>query len=236
VSKYRSFAFLPANYVYDQRLVVFPLPSFQHFAVLQSNPHIFWSLFFGVTLEDRPVYTPTDCFETFPFPVNFETSTMLDQAGRLYYEFRANLMVKNNQGLTQTYNRFHSPDEQDPGILKLRHLHAAIDREVLDAYGWSDIQPTSTFLLDYQDEVDEEISTHHRKKPWRYRWHNEIRDEVLARLLDLNRVRGEEEQLAGVAAEAIAKSRVNRQRRKGKKNMANGTGSLLDSLPEEGQS
>ena len=111
-----------------------------------------------------------------------------------------------------------------------------MDRAVLDAYGWTDIQPTCEFLLDYEDEEDEENGPRRKKKPWRYRWPDEIRDEVLARLLELNRVRAEEEQLSGAAAEANSKSRANRQPRKSKKNMTIGTGSLLDSLPEEGQS
>ena len=48
-------------------------------------------------------------------------------------------MVRNDEGLTKTYNRFHDPDENDPDILKLRELHAAMDRAVLAAYGWTDI-------------------------------------------------------------------------------------------------
>ena len=32
-------------------------------------------------------------------------------------------MVRNNEGLTKTYNRFHDPDERNPEILKLRELH-----------------------------------------------------------------------------------------------------------------
>ncbi|MGO9200580.1 MAG: hypothetical protein ACLQM8_08570 [Limisphaerales bacterium] len=39
-----------------------------------------------------------------------------------------------------------------------------------------------------------------RKKPWRYRWPDEIRDEVLARLLNLNAQRAEEERTEGLAA------------------------------------
>ena len=38
----------------------------------------------------------------------------LELAGREYYEYRAALMVKNDQGLTTTYNRFHDPEERDP--------------------------------------------------------------------------------------------------------------------------
>jgi hypothetical protein len=92
-------------------------------------------------------------------------------------------MIKNDEGLTKTYNRSHDPDERGPDIVKLRDLHAAMDRAVLDAYGWRDILTDCEFLLDY--EIDEE-EWGDKKKPWRYRWPDEVRDEVLARLLELN--------------------------------------------------
>jgi hypothetical protein len=38
-------------------------------------------------------------------------------------------------------------------------------------------------------------------RKWRYRWPDEFRDEVLARLLELNRQRAEQERLSGAAAE-----------------------------------
>jgi hypothetical protein len=38
------------------------------FGVLHSRLHELWSLRLGTSLEDRPRYTPTTCFETFPFP------------------------------------------------------------------------------------------------------------------------------------------------------------------------
>ncbi|MBK9089226.1 MAG: hypothetical protein IPL90_09340 [Holophagales bacterium] len=82
-------------------------------------------------------------------------------------------MVRNDEGLTKTYNRFHDPDETSPDILRLRTLHDAMDRAVLDAYGWTDLRPTCEFLLDYEDEDDEADDsgrTRQRKKPWRYRW------------------------------------------------------------------
>jgi hypothetical protein len=82
----------------------------------------------------------------------------LEAIGKEYYEYRAQLMVANNQGLTATYNRFHDPDEYDPAILKLRDLHNQMDRAVLDAYGWKDIQPVCEFLLDYEDEEEEPLT------------------------------------------------------------------------------
>ena len=121
----------------------------------------------------------------------------LEAAGQAYYEFRAALMVRNDEGMTRTYNRFHDPYENDPEIERLRELHAAMDRAVLDAYGWSDIHTDCEFLLDY--EIDE-VTWGRKKKPYRYRWPDPIRDEVLARLLALNAERAAEEARSGATS------------------------------------
>jgi hypothetical protein len=158
--------------------------------------HEVWARFFASSLEDRLRYTPSDCFETFPLPEGFETGPRLEEAGREYYEFRAGLMVQNDEGLTKTYNRFHDPDERSNAIGELRRLHDAMDRAVLDAYGWSDLRPTCDFELEWEDDEDEANGrARRRKKPWRYRWPEEVRDEVLARLLALNKQRAEQERL-----------------------------------------
>ena len=143
-------------------------------------------------------YRASDCLETFPFPENWQFQPALEAAGKAYYEFRAELMVNNDEGLTKTYNRFHDPDERDPEIATLRELHAAMDRTVLEAYGWSDISTDCEFVLDY--EIDEEEAGSRRKKPWRYRWPDEVHDEVLARLIELNAKRAKAEALSGAAA------------------------------------
>ncbi len=143
--------------------------------------------------------------------------------GHEYYEFRAALMVRNNEGLTKTYNRFHDRDHDatEPdheivaGIQRLRELHEAMDRAVLNAYGWKDLADTATceFLLDYEGEDEEENGEpsggRGKKKPWRYRWPDEFRDEVLARLLELNEKRAEEEAVTGIAAQGTGKATAN---------------------------
>ena len=206
-STYVNFAFVPASTIISGPHNVFIFETYSAFAVLQSRPHEFWTRFFGSSLEDRQRYTPSDCFETYPFPAGWETSVALEAAGNSYYEFRAALMVKNNEGLTKTYNRFHSLEETSPEISNLRNLHAAMDRAVLDAYGWHDIPTDCEFILDYDDSetTDDPDATapgdtkRKRKKPWRYRWPDEVRDKVLARLLELNAQRAEEERIAGEA-------------------------------------
>jgi hypothetical protein len=195
VGQQMAFAFLPGEMVYSDSLVVFPLTTNAAFCTLQSRQHEVWTRFFGSSMKDDLRYTPSDCFETFPFPAEWATDPSLEEAGRAYYAFRAALMVRNDEGLTKTYNRFHDPEEQDAGISRLRSLHAGMDRAVLDAYGWTDIATGCEFILDYQDEANESTR---RKKPYRYRWRDDVRDEILARLIELNGARAEEEKRKGV--------------------------------------
>jgi len=230
VTRHVVFGFLPTGIVYNEKLVVFPTESPGSLALLQSRLHDSWAWFFSSTMKDDLNYSPTDCFETFPFPEDFETSPALEGAGKAYYEFRADLMVCNNDGLTKTYNRFHDPNETSADIQRLRELHDAMDRAVLDAYGWTDIRPTCEFILDYEEEDDEEESSgRSRKKPWRYRWPDDIRDEVLARLLALNTERAAEERLSGLAAAAAEKKKAKKTKRGRKRKAAKSAGpSLLD--------
>jgi hypothetical protein len=203
VGQHCAFTFLPNGMVYALTLVVFALPENSAFACLQSRVHEIWARFLGSSMKDDLRYTPSDCFETFPFPPGWENGEALEKTGVEYYDFRAALMVRNNEGLTKTYNRFHDRYETSPDFDRLQELHDKMDRAVLDAYGWSDIQPRCEFVPTYEVE-DGEATT---GKPHRYRWPDEVRDEVLARLLALNAQRAEEERLAGTAADGRGKSK-----------------------------
>jgi hypothetical protein len=187
-----ALAFLPQGIVYSSNLSVITIETFAAFATLQSRVHEVWARFFMSTMKDDLAYTPTTCFEPFPFPDRWMTEATTEDAGKLYHGLRAGLMFRNNEGLTQIYNKFHDPEEDEPEVLRLRELHAQMDRAVLGTYGWHDIQPICEFFLDYMEE-DTGDRKHQRKKPWRYRWPDEIQDEVLARLLELNRRRAQEE-------------------------------------------
>ena len=186
VGQHAALAFLPTPMVYSHALIVFPFANDAAFCALQARPHEVWARFFGSSMKDDLRYTPSDCFETFPFPPDWHTRQDLEAPGKTYYNYRAALMIDNNEGLTKTYNRFHNPNEDSPAIAKLRALHEDMDRAVLNAYGWQDIPTTCEFLLDYDIDEEEWGASTRRKKPYRYRWPNEVRDEVLARLLELN--------------------------------------------------
>ena len=191
-----ALTFLPRGIVYSHKLIIFPFQTHAAFCALQARPHEIWTRFFSSSMKDDLNYSPSDCFLNFPFPANWASDPALEAVGKVYYDYRAALMERNNAGLTKTYNRFHDPYEHDAEIAQLRELHAAMDRAVLAAYGWTDIPTDCAFLLDY--EIDE-AEWGSKKKPYRYRWPDDVRDEVLARLLELNAQRAREEQLAGVA-------------------------------------
>jgi hypothetical protein len=152
-------------------------------------------------MKDDLRYTPSDCFETFPFPGDFEKSPTLESVGQAYHDHRAALMVARNEGMTKTYNRFHDPDEHSDDIVQLRELHADMDRAVLRAYGWNDVAVRAEPIL--LDETNEDDHTYQG----RLFWPSDFRDEVLARLLALNAARHAEEVSLGIAPGTKGKKR-----------------------------
>jgi len=194
-----AFAFLPSQTITGHTVLNFPGLGMADFSVLQSRVHAIFVMNLSGSMKDDLRYLPSDCFDPFPFPLasgkHLGAAHELAQVGHEYYDVRSHLMMTRNEGLTATYNRFHDPDERSSDILRLRELHAAMDRAVLHAYGWDDIPTRCEFILDYEDEDDD---SNRRKRPWRYRWPDEVRDEVLARLLKLNGERAREEERTGL--------------------------------------
>jgi N-6 DNA Methylase len=228
VNSHVQFAFLPERMVFSHTLVIFQINSYSAFSILQSRIHEYWARFFSSSMKDDLRYTASDCFETFPFPEVWETSGELEAIGREYYEYRARLMIDSNKGLTKTYNRFHDPKERSPEIARLRELHSEMDRAVLASYRWTDVDTGCGFDLDWcEAEAADDASPDTIERleagryffesaaeaqsfaaelvgigkglPWRYRWRPEVRDDVLARLLLLNKQRAEAERIAGLA-------------------------------------
>ena len=78
VSKHRVFAWLTPELLCDSAVVAFGRADDFFFGVLQSRFHEVWSLKQGTRLETRPRYTPTTCFETFPFPFANDSAAQLD--------------------------------------------------------------------------------------------------------------------------------------------------------------
>lgn len=193
VGQYMLFTFLPMDMVYSEGLVVIASPHYSALAALQSRVHEVWARIFRSSMKDDPRYTPSDCFETFPFPPNWQTHPVLETVGQQYHDFRAQLLLRDQIGLTTLYNRFHDREDESPDIVELRRLHGELDRAMLDAYGWTDLHPQPEFLLEYEEgnapPADGRPQKRAKKKPWRYRWNEQDNQRVFARLLELNQQR-----------------------------------------------
>jgi len=185
-AKYLTFSFVPSGCVYADSLYVFADPTYAHFAVVQSRVHEVWARMFGTSMKDDLCYTGTTCYENYPFPIPIPA---LETAGQVYSDERSRAMVALQLGLTKLSNRLNSPDDLSPEVRRLRELHASMDKEVLDAYDWSDIKPVYQFSGDYENEDGSLGSV-------RLNFTEEVRDEILRRLLALHAERLKSEQVA----------------------------------------
>jgi len=198
VSKYLSVSFQPNGYIYSDATIVIASEKWSDYSTLQSNIHEIWVRKFASTLETRLRYTPADVFETFPFPQNLEG---LEEIGETYHEYRRQIMLSRQEGLTSTYNRFHNPEEDGKDIVRLRELHVEMDQAVARAYGWDDLELGHDF--------------HETAQGVRFTVSESARREVLSRLLRLNHERWEEEQKAGEESKVEGR-KSSKGRRKGK--------------------
>ena len=71
-AKHRLFQFLESDVLPDNMVVAIALDDAFYLGVLSSRSHIVWALAAGGTLEDRPRYNKTRCFDPFPFPAATE--------------------------------------------------------------------------------------------------------------------------------------------------------------------
>jgi type II restriction/modification system DNA methylase subunit YeeA len=142
LAKHRLFVWLSKEVVPDHALTVFARADDYFLGILQSRPHELWALRMGTSLEDRPRYTPTTTFATFPLP----WTPSHEPAG----DPRVEAIAQAARELVEKRDRWLNPEGADDAILKKRTLtnlynerptwldlaHRKLDYAVLDAYGW----------------------------------------------------------------------------------------------------
>ena len=183
--------FVPTGQVLSEATAVFAYDNNFHFGILTSGFHFRWAIRHGSSLGLGIRYTSSDVFETFPQPPYSEA---VEKAGKRLDEHRSKLMTGRGLGLTSVYNLVHDPDvrpdeddeddEDGEDIERLRDLHIKLDVAVRDAYGWSDLDLGHGF-----HDV--------RGQGVRFTFSSSAVDEVLDRLLELNKQRYESEVAAG---------------------------------------
>ena len=185
VQSYLKFCLVPNDAVFAHKLAVIVCENV--FPVLSSLIFNVWARSTSSTMGFGINFSPSDSYETFPFPVTI--SSALGELGEKYDALRRQIMTSRNIGLTALYNLFHNPAEKDAELEEMRKLQREIDEAVRDAYGWSDIDLGHGFhevgYLPANDNV-------------RYTISEPARIEILKRLSALNRQRWEEEEAAGL--------------------------------------
>ena len=160
-AKHRLFQFLDVSIAPDNKLVCIALADAFHLGVLSSQAHITWTLATGSTLEDRPVYVKTTCFEKFPFPAaSPEQQTRIAALAEQLDAHRKRQQAAHPElTLTGMYNvlgKLRSGEAltakdkaiHEMGLVAvLRQLHDELDAAVLAAYGWSDLAPDDSAAL-----------------------------------------------------------------------------------------
>jgi type II restriction/modification system DNA methylase subunit YeeA len=118
VSKHRIFVWFVASTVPDSAIYAIARDDDTTFGILHSSFHELWSLRMGTSLEDRPRYTPSTTFETFPFPEGLTPN--IPAADNAAKELK-------KRTLTNLYNA-------RPAWLD--NAHKALDEAVAESYGW----------------------------------------------------------------------------------------------------
>lgn len=149
-AKHRVFVFQPAAVLPDNSLICIATAEAWHIGVLSSRFHVAWSLATGGTLEDRPLYTKTRCFDPFPFPAATpaQQAAIARPAEALNRHRAARLAAYPHLTLTGLYNVLEAlradraltdaeRDVLDAGqVATMKHLHDELDAAVAAAYGW----------------------------------------------------------------------------------------------------
>ena len=149
-AKHRVFQFLDASILPDNMLVCMGLSDGYSLGVLSSRFHVAWASLSGGTLEDRPRYTKSLCFDPFPFPdaSDEQRSSVAAIAEELDATRKTVLAEHGDLTLTGLYNLLEKrkaggafamveQDQRVRGRIDILHeLHGRLDAAVADAYGW----------------------------------------------------------------------------------------------------
>ena len=188
VAKHRVFVWMHKSFLMDSATIAIARDDDTTFGILHSKHHELWALRMGTSLEDRPRYTPTTTFETFPFPEGLTPDIPAEQyagdpwailiarAANRLNELRENWLnppewVKRVPEVVSGYpDRILPVDDRAAKELKKRTLTNLYNEK-------------PAWLVDAHKELDEAVAA-------AYGWPVDLSDdEILRRLLELNLMR-----------------------------------------------
>ncbi len=205
-SKHRFFQFLEANIRPDNMLVCIGSDAGSLLAVLSSRVNVCWSIEAGgwLGMGNDPRYSKSRTFDPMPFPIgegSDSSGAALTELGERLDRFRKERLAEHDfLTMTTLYNVLERVRELENGcdvpplsarekdiheaglVSVLRDIHDDIDRAVFEAYGWADLIPAL---------VGKPGAT--MPSPHKTPEQEEAEEELLTRLVALNRERAAEE-------------------------------------------
>ncbi|HVC63761.1 MAG TPA: DNA methyltransferase [Acetobacteraceae bacterium] len=192
VAKHRLFAWMRHPTLPDHQLIAIACGNDTTFGILHSRFHENWALRMGTSLEDRPRYTPTTTFETYPFPAGLTPNL---PAASYAADPRAQAIAAAARDLVEKRDAWLNPPdlvgrvpEIVPGfpdrIVPRNPKAAAVlkTRTLTNLYNTRGT-PEGVWLDNLHRALDEAVAA-------AYGWPADLSDdEILSRLLDLNRAR-----------------------------------------------
>ncbi|HLO39919.1 MAG TPA: DNA methyltransferase [Phycisphaerales bacterium] len=154
VTKRPIFVFLSPKIRPGDALSCFTFEDDYSFAILQSNAHWQWFIAKCSKLKSDFRYTPESVFDTFPWPQSPTKKQIraVAAAGRAVRTVRDTTLPTIKGGLRALYRTLELPGDNP-----LRDAHNALDKAVLDAYGFSQTKDILKQLLNLNQSVDANI-------------------------------------------------------------------------------
>ena len=185
LAKHRLFVWCDARICPDHQLIIIARDDDTTFGILHSRFHEIWSLRLGTSLEDRPRYTPSTTFETFPFPPGLTPNVL---ASEYAADPHAMAVALEARRLVELRDRWLNPPEWVEWVDEpvLGYPKRPIPRDEDAAKALKKRTLTSLYnarpqwLADAHDALDASVAA-------AYGWSADISDdEVLRELLALN--------------------------------------------------
>jgi hypothetical protein len=145
-SKYRIFVWVGADVLPSNTISAIARDDDYSLGLLHSRIHEAWALAQGTQLETRPRYTPTTCFETFPFPHSTdEQREAIATAAKRLVRLRDGWL--NPPGLREAELKSRTlTNLYNTRPTWLANAHATLDAAVFVAYGWPADLPDDEIL------------------------------------------------------------------------------------------
>ena len=188
VAKHRLFVWVAPAVLADSATIAVARDDDTTFGILHSRFHETWALRLGTSLEDRPRYTPTTTFETFPFPdgltPNIPAVDYANDARAIAIANAARELDRLRAAWLNPPNLIKIVPEVVPGFPdRILPANPAAEKELKKRTLTNLYNARPTWLANAHRELDAAVAA-------AYGWPANISEEdALARLLELNRLR-----------------------------------------------